>query len=104
VVLRRVLRVESGERAGDLFGRAPGSAPAPREAEVEGELVNVHVHRNEQNSGVHLPEAEVYAVRLADHPAQEKKQAFASARTARIGEQVRGATTQAITTEAAGGP
>jgi hypothetical protein len=107
VAKREVVRdgiggVESCEGPRDLFGRLPRGAAAPRESEVPGEPVDVHVDRDEEAPGRDVPHPEVDAIRGAHHPAKEKQQALAAARSPRIGQEVRRATAPAIPTKPAG--
>jgi hypothetical protein len=75
---------------------------AAREAQVSGKPMNVHVDGHEQASGRDAPHAEIDPIGGTDHPPKKKKQTLATARAARIRQQVRRPAALAVSAEAAG--
>jgi len=89
VEANRVAGVGQAQGARDLLGGAPGEVAPAGEPQAAGHSGHVGVERHQQRRGGHLrPEAEIDAVRAANHPAQVEVPPLGRAAGPRIGAEV----------------
>jgi hypothetical protein len=93
VVLHWVVGVELPQRGGDLFGRHPGCGASIRQSKIAADSMNVCIDGDEELGGCNRPEAEVDAIRRANHPTRVEEEALACASRTRIADQVAQAAT-----------
>jgi len=88
VVLHWILGIEPPKRNCDLFGRGPACGAAIRQPEIAADAMDVCVDGDHELGGRDRPEAEVDAVRRANHPSRVEEESLARASGARVADQV----------------
>jgi len=88
VVLHWVVGVELPQRSGDLLGRCPGCCASIRQSEIAADSMDVCIDGDDEVGGRNRPEAEVDAIRRANHPTRVEDEALACASGTRIADQV----------------